>query len=120
MKTIHRILATGLLAAGALGAAGVAQARSDVYWSLGVGTPGVAVGVGNVPAPVYPAPAYYPPPPPVYYQPRPYYAPPPVYYAPPRVVYRPAPVYYGRPGYHRHHNRFHAGRYYRYGGSNGF
>jgi hypothetical protein len=61
---------------------GVAQARSDVYWSVGVGAPGLAVGVGNA-APVY-------------------YAPPPVYYAPPPpVVYAPPPVYYRGPG-HRH------------------
>ena len=104
MKTMQRMLATGLLAAGALGAVGVAQAR-DVYWSVGVGSPGVAVGVGNVPpayygpAPVYvqPAPVYVAPPP-VYVRPRPVYVEQP-YYAPPRVVYRPAPVYYGPPGH---------------------
>jgi hypothetical protein len=114
MKTMQRILATGLLAAGALGVAGAAQAR-DVYWSLGVGAPGVAVGVGNAPV-VYPQPVYVAPQP-VYVRPRPVYAPPPVYYGSPRVVYRPAPVYYdyGRPGHHRHH-RHHDGRHYRYGG----
>lgn len=31
---------------------GTAQARSDVYWSVGVGVPGAVVGVGNA-APVY-------------------------------------------------------------------
>lgn len=105
MKTMQRMLATGLLAAGALGAVGVAQAR-DVYWSVGVGSPGVWVGVGNVPpayygpAPVYvqPAPVYVAPRP-VYVRPRPVYVQPPAYYAPPRVVYRPAPVYYGPPGH---------------------
>ena len=62
MKTMQRMLATGLLAAGALGAVGVAQAR-DVYWSVGVGSPGVSVGVGNVPPAYYgPAPVYYGPP----------------------------------------------------------
>ena len=39
MTTMHRILATGLLAAGALGLASTAQARNDVYWSVGVGGP---------------------------------------------------------------------------------
>ena len=101
MKTMQRILATGLLAAGALGAAGVAQARSDVYWSLGVGGPGVAVGVGN--APYYAPQPVYVAPPPVYVRPRPdYMAPEPYYYAP-RPVYRPAPGYYYRG--HGHHHR---------------
>ena len=93
MTKMLRVLAAGLLAAGALGVAGVAQAR-DVYWSLGVGVPGVAVGVG-APAPYYvPAPVYEPPPP-VYYQPRPVYVPPPVVYGPPPGAYRPPPGYYG-------------------------
>ena len=112
MKTMQRMLATGLLAAGALGAVGVAQAR-DVYWSVGVGAPGVSVGVGNA-APYYAPQPVYVSPPPVYVEPRPvyvappppaYYGPPPGYYRPPRVVYRPAPgYYYGPPGgYYRHH-----------------
>ncbi|HQQ70923.1 MAG TPA: hypothetical protein PLL92_11515 [Alicycliphilus sp.] len=92
-----------------LAGAGTAQARSDVYWSVGVGAPGVAVGVGNA-APVYyapPPPVYYAPPPVVYAPPRPvYYAPPrPVYYAPP-VVYAPPPPmgYYGGGWGYRHHH----------------
>ena len=47
MKTLSRIVLVG---ATALGLAGTAQARSDVYWSVGVGAPGVAIGVGNVPS----------------------------------------------------------------------
>lgn len=118
MTNLQRILLTGLLAAGTLGAAGVAQARSDVFWSVGVGSPGVAIGVGNLPPPVYvaPQPVYVAPPPvyvqprPVYVQPRPvYYGPPPAHYAPPRVVYRPGPGYYWGDGHHRkprkHHRR---------------
>lgn len=112
-STMQRILVTGALAAGALGMAGVAQARSDVYWSIGVGSPGVSVGVSNAP-PVYYAPQpVYVQPAPVYVRPRPVYVTPPAYYAPPRVIYRPAPVYYGPPGHykqqkkwrkkHRHH-----------------
>ena len=83
-----------------LAGAGTAQARSDVYWSVGVGAPGVVVGVGST------APMYYAPPPPVYY------APPPVVYAPPRpVYYAPPVVHYG--GHdrhwrgHRHHHQQH-------------
>lgn len=64
-----------------------AHARDSVHWSIGVNTPGVAVGVSNAP------PVYYGPPP-VYYQPRPiYYAPRPIYYGPPPVYYAPRPVY---------------------------
>ena len=89
--------AAGLVALAAVGTA--AQARDNVYWSLGVASPGVAIGVGNV-APVYVAP------PPVYV------APPPVYYAPRPVVVAPAPVYYGGPVYygygkHKHKHRGH-------------
>lgn len=119
MTSLHRILATGLIAAGALGAAATAQARNDVFWSVGVGAPGVSVGIGNAPAyyppqPVYaaPQPVYVAPQPvyvapqPVYVRPRPVYVAPPAYYAP-RVVYRPAPVYYGPPGHYKHRHRGH-------------
>ena len=82
--------------------AGTAQARSDVYWSVGVGAPGVAMGVGNA------APMYYAPPPPVYY------APPPEVYVPPRPVYYapPPPVYYRGHDHHwrgHHHHDRHRG-----------
>ncbi len=92
------------LALAAAGTATVAQARSDVFFSIGANVaPGVAVGVSNMP------PVYYPP---VYVQPQPVYvAPAPVYYgyAAPPVYVQPAPVYYAParaywgPG--RHHNR---------------
>lgn len=88
-----------------LAGAGTAQAR-DVYWSVGVNSPGVSVGVGNYGQPVYVAPA------PVYVPPPVYYAPPPrpVYYAPPAPVYYAPPAYYGhRP--HRHHRNYY--RHYR-------
>lgn len=89
-----RGLALAALAAGAWAAStagSLAHARSDVYWSIGVHSPGVAVGVSNAP-PVYHVS------PPVYYAPRPvYYTPPPVYYAPRPVVVYPQPVY--RPGW---------------------
>jgi hypothetical protein len=69
-----------------------AQARDDVYWSIGVQSPGVAVGVSNAPpAPVVVHQAY-----PVY-QPRPVYQRPVVVHQAPVIVY-PAPVYsYVRP-----------------------
>lgn len=108
-RTVAMAGAAAALAVAALGFAGAAEARDDVYWSVGVGTPGVAVNVGNAypvytPAPVYvqPAPVYYQPAPvyvrpaPVFVQPRPYY------YGPPQVVY----VQPGhRHGWHKKHDR---------------
>lgn len=123
---------TVLGAAGALVAAltlsPAAQARTDVHWSVGIGAPGVAVGVGTgypvyaAPAPVYvqPQPIYVQPRP-VYVQPRPVYAAPPVYYGAPVVVRPPVlvapPVYpigwgQGRPW--RHHHRHWRGQGWRY------
>jgi hypothetical protein len=75
--TSLKFVVASALALGALGAASVAEARTDVYFSLGV--PGVYVQ-----------------PEPVYVQPQPVYVQPPVYQA-------PAPVYvpqvYGYGGY---------------------
>jgi hypothetical protein len=107
-STFFKWAAAGVVAAGALFAATSASARGDVSWSIGVGVPGVSVGVGApayYPAPVYapPAPVYYAPPPPVYYRPPPvYYRPAPVYYAPPAYY---GPRYYGR-GYYRGHGHW--------------
>lgn len=120
------LVAASTLALAGLGFAGAAQAGNEVYWNVGVGSPGVQLGVSNAP-PVYyqPAPVYRPP---VYVQPYP------VYVAPPQVVYvRPAPIYvaptyyaptqyvqtgWERPGRgwghgHRHHkkDRYESGRY---------
>ena len=73
------------LALAAAGTASVAQARDNVFWSVGIqAAPGIALGVGNAPGYVQPAPVYYAPAPV-------YYAPEPVYYGPP--VYRVG--YYG-------------------------
>ena len=98
--------ASAALAIAAMGFATSADARGDVSFSIGVGLPGVAVGVGNAypvyggyPQPVYieQAPVYVQPRP-VYVQPAPvYYGPPPVYYQPRTVYVQPAPIYYGRP-----------------------
>ena len=88
------------LALAAAGTATVAQARSDVYFSIGANVaPGVVVGASNY-APVYVAPQ------PVYVQPAPVYYgynyAPPVYVRPAPIYYSaPAPVYYG-PRHHRH------------------
>lgn len=113
MKTMQRILVTGLLAAGALGATSVAQARG-VAWSVGLNVPGVSIGVGNPYGYGYGGYGYYPPAayaPPVYVQPQPVYYAPPAYYVSPRVLYRPAYYggYYGRSGYRYPYG----GRYYR-------
>lgn len=91
-----------LAGAAMLGFAGAAQAGGNVYWSIGVGSPGVSVGVTNA-RPVYVQPA------PVYYQPQPVYVQPaPVYYQPQPVYVQPAPVYYGRPyGHKKHHGHGH-------------
>jgi hypothetical protein len=99
------------VALAALGTASVAQARSDVFFSIGANVaPGVSLGVSNV-RPYYQAPVYVQSAP-VYYQPAPvYYQPAPVYYEPTPVYYQPSvyvtPSYgvtYVRPGY-RHHGR---------------
>lgn len=93
--------AAATVALGALALAPAAHARSDVVWSVGIGAPGVAVGVSNA-YPVYTAPQ------PVYVQPAPVYVQPrPVYYQPAPVYVQPAPVYWGPPPrwhHHRHHH----------------
>ena len=109
---IARFGAVASLAVAGLVAAGTAQARDNVSFSLGIGVPGVAVGVSNY-YPAYQQPYYapvYQQPAPVYYAPAPVYVrPAPVYYAPP-VYYRPAPRYYGPRGYgHGGHGRGHGG-----------
>ncbi|MBW7833167.1 MAG: hypothetical protein H3C29_08110 [Simplicispira suum] len=95
-KTVFSKLAVVGFGVALAASAGVAQARDNVSWSIGVGVPGVVVGASNnyYPGYVYRAPA------PVYY------APPPVYYAPPRPVYYAPPVVYSPPPYY-------GGRYYR-------
>ena len=132
-KTNRSIAMVGAaaLAVAAMGFAGTAQARDNVFWSVGVGIPGGLVNVGNVgsvyqPQQYYAQPQqYYAQPQPVYIQPQPVYSQPaPVYYQQPQVYVRPAPVYvapqpiyYGRPyghghGYgHGYGHRRHEGQY---------
>ena len=86
-------------------AAGAAQARDNVFFSVGVeAAPGVSVGVSNVrPAVIAPAPVVV--------------APQPVYVAPrPVVVSRPVmvveePVYVVPGGHRGHHKHHHHGRH---------
>lgn len=107
-RSIYAKAGAVALVLAAAGTATVAQARSDVFFSVGANVaPGVAIGVSNAPVyypPVYAAPVYVQPAP-VYYQPSAYYVPAPVYV-------RPAPVfgvnyYYGPTVHyrHRHHHR---------------
>lgn len=84
-------------------AASQAHAR-DVYWSVGVNSPGVSIGASNAPVVVHQPPAYYYAPP-VVVQPAPvyYHRPPAVVYGPPVVYAPPRPVVIGghwrdRPG----------------------
>ncbi len=106
--------AAAALALAAMGFAGAAQARDNVYWSVGVGSPGVAVNVGNA-FPVYsqPAPVYvqalpvYVQAQPVFVQPRPYY------YGQPQVVYM-SPGRHN--GWYGQHGREHEERHEHHGG----
>ena len=79
MSNTHRtrswVLACGLMVA-LWAASGTVQAR-EVVWSVGVGGPGVQVGVTNVP--------------PVLVQPQP------VYWQRPAVLVQPQPIYYAAP-----------------------
>lgn len=90
--------------------AGTAQARDNIYWSIGVdAAPGVTLGVGNVrPVMVAPAPVLVAPPP-IYVAPRPVVVSQPVVYARPVVVYD----VYPRHGKHRkwHHKHRHHHRH---------
>ena len=126
MKTVirsHRMAlisgAAAALAVATMGFAGTAQARDNVYWSVGVGTPGAVVNVSNN-LPVYSQPSVIYAPPPVFYtqpqvvysQPAPVYVQPrPYYYSQPQVIYGPPQVVYRHPGrhhgWHKKHGRDH-------------
>lgn len=114
MSKSRFLVAAGLMAA-ALGGASVAQARDNVYWSLGVhAAPGVTVGVGNH-RPVVVAPPVYVQPAPVYVQPAPIYVPPPRVVYPQSYYVQPAyPVYYQggyHGGHHKHKHKHHHKRH---------
>lgn len=99
---IQSIIRAGLgmlVATAALTVGGVAHARSDIGFSIGISSPGVVVGGGSggyyAPSQPYYAPA------PSYYAPAPtYYSPPPTYYSPPVQIYQaPRPIVYAPPVY---------------------
>lgn len=96
------------VAALTLGASGAAQAQEDIYWSIGMSSPGVQIGMSNAPTVVVQ--------PPVYVQQRP------VYVVPRQVVYmQPQPVAYGYSGYGYRNYREHEGyRGYGYRGEQRF
>ena len=104
-----------VLVLAAAGTASVAQARDNVYFSIGANVaPGVSIGASNY-APRYYGPRYYAPTP-VYYSAAPvYYEPAPVYYEPAPVVWGPRPVfysgvqYYWSPQHRRHYYVDHVG-----------
>lgn len=106
-----RAAAVATLGAAALVAAGAAQARSDVFWSIDLASPGVQVGLSNSGPQVYvqPVPVYAQPAPVVYVQPAPvYYRPAPVYYQPAPVVYRT--VVWAPPGQAYRHGEYNRAR----------
>ena len=82
---MKKLFVIALAAASCVLASGAANARTNVFWSIGINAAPVGVAVSNgpfyAPAPVYIEPA------PVYYEPAAVYAPP--------VVYRPVPVVVG-------------------------
>jgi hypothetical protein len=106
-SSIYAKAAAVALALAAAGTATVAQARSDVYFSVGAHVaPGVSIGVSN--APVYYPPVYAQP---VYVRPAPVY-----YYEPAPVYYQAPPVVYVAPRHHRkHHRHYSRSGYVRYG-----
>lgn len=108
MKAKHSVYAlagAASLAVMALGVSGAARA-GDVYWSVGLSSPGVRLGVYS-PQAVYVQPqAVYVQPQPVYVQPQAVYVQPqPHYVQPPPVYAQPQEAYAGwhRPGHGWHH-----------------
>lgn len=113
---IARAGAAAALALAAAGTATVAQARDNVYFSIGANVaPGVVVGASN--APYYYGPRYVAPAP-VVVAPAPvYYAAAPTYYEPAPAYYAPAPVigvqYYWSPAHRRYYYFDHGHRHWR-------
>ena len=105
-RSVVMASAAATLALAATSFAGAAHARDNVFWSVGVGSPGVEVNVGNAqPVYVQPQPVYVQPAP-FYVQPAPVYYPRPVYVQPQPVYSVPQPVFYGRPGWRGRHNGY--------------
>lgn len=96
---LYRLAAAAVVGASALVAGGAAQAR-DVFWSVGVGSPGVQVNASNAPQLLYPRPVVVVPQPVYYAQPAVVYQPPQVVYQLPQVVYGPPAVVYAPATYY--------------------
>ena len=93
-NSLGKLVGAGALALAGMGAGGSAMAQ-DVYWSVGLASPGVQVAVSNAPAvPYYPR-TYVVQPQPIYVQPAPVHHAYPVYSTGYPQVYGPG---YG-PGY---------------------
>ena len=91
-RSLSSLVVAASVALATLGMVGSAQAQ-DVFWSLGLSSPGVRVGVSNA-LPMVVRPTYQPVYQPVYQESYPVYA------APQPVVYmRPSPVYMAQPQY---------------------
>jgi hypothetical protein len=92
--SVSSLATVACVAALTLGASGAAQAHDDIFWSVGMSSPGVQIGMSNAPTVVVQ--------PPVYVQQAPVYVPRPVVYMPPQ------PVVYGY-GYGYRNYREHEG-----------
>lgn len=92
-RQLQCLVAVATLAVSAMGVTGSAQAREqdhhNVFWSVGVSSPGVQVGFSNARPVVVQTPMY-----PVYQQPAPVYVQPTVYMRPAPMYVQPAPVYF--------------------------
>ena len=112
--SVSTLASVACVAALTLGASGAAQAQENVFWSVGMSSPGVQIGMSNAPTVYVQPPVYVQAP--VYVQPRP------VYVAPRQVVYMPPqPVVYGYSGYGYRNYREHEGyRGYGYRGEERF
>ena len=97
------LAATAALVLAGLGMTGAAQARDDVYWSVGLSSPGVQLGFANAPPVMVVQQPVYSQPYPVYSQPYPVYNQPrPVYFVPRPVIYvQGPPVFVSQPQYIR-------------------
>ena len=94
-RSVSFLVVGASLALATLSMTGAAQAQ-NVSWSIGLSSPGMQVGVYNVPPPmVYlqPEPIYLQPEP-IYVQPQSYYVQPQSYYVQPRRYYAPQPTVY--------------------------
>ena len=96
-RSIFSMAAVAALGISALALSSAAQAR-DVAWSVGIGSPGVQIGLSNAPQVIYRQPVYAPQA--VYYsQPQVIYAQPQVSFIQPQLVYAPLPYYAPQPYY---------------------